>query len=61
MPEPALIGHHNPIAGLGQCHDLAPPHVPEVGEAVQQDDERALALVDVVHADAVDVGKAVVE
>ena len=61
LPKSPLIGHDDPIAGLGQGHDLAPPHVPEVGKAMQQDDERALPLVDVMHADAVDVGEAVVE
>jgi hypothetical protein len=30
-------------------------------ETVQQDDERALPLVDIVHADAVDLGKAMIE
>ena len=61
LPKSPLIGHDDPKAGLGQSHDLAPPHVPKVRKTVQQDDERALPLVDVVQADAVDFGEAVVE
>ena len=52
---------HDWIAGPGQHHDLVPPHVPKVRETVQQDDERTLPLVDVMHANAVEFGKAVVE
>ena len=61
LPESPLIGDDDPIAGLGQRPDLAPPHVPKVRKPMQQNDERALPLVDVVHANAVDFGKAVVE
>ncbi|MCY1418466.1 hypothetical protein D9M71_340270 [compost metagenome] len=61
LAKAALIGNDNSIAGFDQRHDLAPPHVPEVGKAVQQNDQRALALIDVMQADAIEFGKAVIE
>ncbi len=47
------IGCDHAIAMLRQYGDLEAPGVPEFGEAVQQHDERPLALCDIVHADAV--------
>ena len=39
--------------------DLVPPQVPNEREAVEQDDEWTLPLIDTVDADAVDVGETV--
>ncbi|MNQ92354.1 hypothetical protein D3C85_1077790 [compost metagenome] len=44
-----------------QGRDLSSPHVPEVRETMQKDDQGSLTFFDVVHADAVDVGETVVE
>src|SRR5262249_36153944 len=45
----------------GQCGDLVSPGVPELREAVQQDNQRAGARFDIVQANAVDDGKLVGE
>ena len=46
----AHVGRHHVVAGLGQRPDLVAPGVPELGEAVQQNHERAGAGLDVVQA-----------
>ena len=49
----AHVGRHGVEAGLGQRAELVAPGVPGLREAVAEDDERALALLGHVHADAV--------
>ena len=51
----ALVGHDHAEAGLGQGADLLAPAVPELGEAVQQDDRRPARRpgLDDVQADSV--------
>jgi hypothetical protein len=43
---------------FGERVDLQPPAVPELGEAVQQHDQRPLACLDVVQLHVADVGVA---
>ena len=38
----ALVGSEDPVASLGQRADLMPPAEPGLGEAVQQDQRRAI-------------------
>ena len=54
----AQVRGDDAVAGLGQRPDLVPPGVPVLGEAVQQQHQRSLALLDVVQADAVGHGVA---
>ena len=49
----AHVGRDGAEAGLGERAELMPPGVPGLGEAVAEDDERALAPLRHVHADAV--------
>jgi hypothetical protein len=49
----ALVGGDGVEPGRGQGRQLMPPGVPELGETVAEDDERALALLGEVHGDAV--------
>jgi hypothetical protein len=49
------------IACLSERGDLLAPRVPELREAVEEDDQRACAGLDVVEADAGELGVAVVE
>jgi hypothetical protein len=39
----ALVGHDHSIPGLGQRSNLVPPSVPELREAVEQNQRRPLA------------------
>src|SRR6266568_449840 len=50
---PAQVRRHDGKTVLSQEGYLVAPGVPELGEAVQEDDQRAAALGDVVQADAV--------
>ncbi len=50
---PAQVGRDGAEARGGERRDLVPPRVPEFGKAVQEDDERALALLHPVEPDAV--------
>ena len=52
----AQVGGDDAVPGQGERRDLVAPRPPHLGESVEQDDERALALLDVVHVDAVDGG-----
>ncbi len=52
---PALVRRDHPEAGLGQRPELVPPGVPGLREAVQQQHERALALLRDVQLNAVHV------
>ena len=54
------IRRDHPVTGLRQSGDLAMPAEPKVRETVAQDDGQALALLHVVHVDAVDFGVMVV-
>jgi hypothetical protein len=51
----ALVGDDHPEAGRGKRLDLPAPPVPELGKAVQQDDQGAIfrSRLDGVQADAV--------
>ena len=49
----------NPAAG--ERFDLEPPAVPELREAVQQEDERPLSGLDVVQLHVADVGVALTD
>src|SRR5439155_7047733 len=49
----AQVGRDDPEARRRQRRDLQPPAVPEIGEAVQQDDERPVPGLDVVQLDVV--------
>jgi SAM-dependent methyltransferase len=57
----ALVRGDDPEAGLRQRRDLPPPRVPELREAVEQDDERPGPGLDVVQVHAADVGGLVLE
>ena len=54
----AQVGRDDAEPGLGQRRDLVPPAVPELREAVQEHDQRAFALLDVVQADGSELGVA---
>jgi hypothetical protein len=52
----AHVGRDHAEAGLGQGRDLVVPAVPELGKAVQQDDQRPLARFDVVEPHLAQLG-----
>jgi hypothetical protein len=52
----ALAGNDHPEAGLGERVDLVAPRVRVLGEAVQEQYRRALALLEVLHRDPVGFG-----
>ena len=54
----AEVGRDDAEAGLDERLDLLPPAVPELREAVQQEDQRALAGLDVVERRLADLGVA---
>ena len=54
----ALIDGHG-LEMLGERRNLMAPVVPESGNAVDEDDERAGALGDVMNLDTVGIGEAV--
>ena len=55
----AQVRRHGSVAKRGQGLDLVPPGVPELGEAVEQQDHRALTFLGYVHVDAVDFDRLV--
>ncbi|MNE09311.1 hypothetical protein D3C80_1019840 [compost metagenome] len=59
--ETSQVRSDHPIASSCQGRDLSSPHVPEVGESMQEDDQRPLAFLDVVHPDAVHINEVVGE
>src|SRR5438270_10945925 len=54
----AAVGCHDAEARRRERLDLPPPAVPELGEAVQQDDQRPLTGLDVVQLHVADLGVA---
>ena len=54
----AQVGRDDVEAGLGERRDLPPPPEPELREAVQEDDERPVAGLDVVQRHVADLGVA---
>ena len=65
MPDPfrlvrqviaALVQRDHPITGSGKRRDLMPPRIPEFREAVQQNHQRAAAILHVMQAHPVDDG-----
>jgi hypothetical protein len=54
----AQVGRDDAEARLHEWCDLPAPAVPELREAVQQDDQRPVAGLDVVHAHVADLGVA---
>jgi hypothetical protein len=57
----AQVGRDDAEARLDERRDLLPPAVPELREAVEQDDERAVAGLDVVQRRVAHVGVALAE
>ena len=55
----AHVGRHGVEPSFGQRHELMPPRIPKLRKAVAQQDERTLALLGQVHADAVGLDRAV--
>ena len=58
-PVAAQVRGDGVIAGISQCGELAAPGVPQFGEAVQQQDQRAVSGLGQVDIDAVGVDGAV--
>lgn len=56
-----LVRSHHTVAGGGEDLDLVPRQVPKGGEAVEQDDERALPLIDIMQAYSIDLREAMIE
>jgi hypothetical protein len=54
----AHVGCDDAVAGLGELCDLQPPAEPELREAVQQDDKRPVAGLDVVQLHVADICEA---
>ena len=52
----AHIGGNHPVTGVGQCANLSMPAEPQVRKAMAQNHRHALALLHIVHIDAVDGG-----
>jgi hypothetical protein len=48
----ALIWGHSPVASLGQCAELVTERIPELGEAVKQEDQWLLSGFGHVHVDS---------
>jgi hypothetical protein len=42
LPVAAQVGCDRAVAGLAECGELMPPGAPQLGEAVQAEDERAV-------------------
>jgi hypothetical protein len=61
LAEAPQIGSHNPVTGGSQGTDLGPPRIPQVGKAMDQDDQWTLPFFDVMQSDTVDVGEFMVE
>ena len=55
----ALVGRDGVIAGLRQRDQLMAPRIPGLGEAVAEDDQRPLARLGHVHAQAVGLDESV--
>ncbi len=53
---PSQVRRDHAKAGVHERRDLVAPRPPHLGKPVQEDDEGALALLDVVHPNAVHVG-----
>lgn len=51
--EATLVGRHRKVIAP-ELLQLGPPGVPELGEPVEEEDQRALTLLDVMKADPVD-------
>ena len=54
----AQVGRDDAEAGCRERRDLPPPAVPELREAVQQNDQRPVAGLDVVQPHVADIGVA---
>ena len=56
-----MSGRDDAEPGFDERVDLQPPAVPELGEAVQQHDQRPLACLDVVQLHVANVGVALTQ
>src|SRR4051794_25223782 len=57
----AGVRRDDPKARRGERRDLSPPAVPELGEAVQQDDQRPVTSLDVMQPHVAHLGVALLE
>ena len=55
----ALVWGHSSVASVGQCAKLVTERIPELGEAVQQEDQWPLAGFGHVHVDSIGTDRAV--
>jgi hypothetical protein len=60
LPVATLIWSHHMEACISECGHLMPPGIPALREAMAEDRQRPLALLDEVHLNAIGVDESVV-